>query len=221
MNVCKSLALALSFGVMSLTVHAGFLPQAPASTFIKVAGEHDLQPELLYAIALKESGYTVNQRFQPHPYALGIGYDPDVGQLQHDGVYPETLEEARSILKQLLDAGYSNVGIGLMQINIGANRKIIDDPLKLLDPAYNLTVASKVLRYCQRFGRDAANMLSCYRTGSTESDTGQRYAKSVTTLQTRYAPLFFARYMPSGRMTLEQLKEYQRHRAATLRSTPE
>ena len=217
----KSVALAMSLGMMSLSVKAGFLPQAPASAFIEVASEHGIQPELLYAIALRESGHTVNQRFQPHPYALGIGYDLNVGQLQHEGLYPETLVDAQTTLTRLLDAGYRNMGIGLMQINIGANRRIIDDPLQLLDPAYNLTVASKVLRYCQSIGSDAASMLSCYRTGSTQSDAGLAYAKEVATLQAQYAPLFFARYMPSGRMTLEQLKEYQRHRAATLRSTPQ
>jgi hypothetical protein len=134
-------------------------------------------------------------------------------------MYPDSYEEAVTILNQLIDAGFTNIGIGLMQINWGANHTMIDDPILLLDPQYNLHMASKVLNYCQRYD-EQLDVLACYRSGSNTSELGQTYAQSVIALQAQYGDLFHTRYMPSGRLSLEQLIEYQHHRDAEMKETP-
>jgi hypothetical protein len=205
--------LILIFCFFSALTYGSFLPQAPAKVYMEIATEHDIDPSLLYAIALAESGYSVGNKFQPNPFAIAIGYDPDAQHYQHQSVYPKTLSQAKVVLGDLITAGYTNLGIGLMQINYGANKRIIDDPLMLLNPTYNLQVASKVIQYCKRFGEGVA-ILSCYRTGNPKSDKGLRYAVKVIALQAEHADLFTTRYLPQGRMSLEQLIEYQQHRVA-------
>ena len=203
----------LSLAVVTFGAEAKYMPQASYSDFKQVADEHKVDPSLLYAISLRESGYTVNGRYQPHPWAIAIGYDPKHNQLAHQSIYPESYDEAVVILSQLIDAGYQNIGIGLMQINFGANKSIIDDPLRLLTPSYNLQIASNVLSYCQRFSSQQA-MISCYRTGKPDSEKGLEYAEKINDLHSEYKHLFTTRYTPQGRLTFEQLIDYQHFRSA-------
>lgn len=202
------------------TAHAKYMPQASYSAFENVAQAHEVEPSLLYAIALRESGHTVNGRFQPHPWAIAVGYDPAHNQLSHHAIYPDSYEDAVSILSQLIAAGYENLGIGLMQINLGANHRIIDDPLALLIPTHNLELASKVLKYCKRFGSEQA-MLSCYRTGKPDSPKGLEYAMEIDAMHDQYSDLFATRYTPQGRLTFEQLIDYQHHRSAIVHPSTE
>lgn len=146
--------------------------------FEATALRHQLDPKALYSMALAESGHWHDNEFIPHPYAISLGVDSSIGQLKHEGFYPETKEEAEAILSQLINAGYSNIGVGMMQVNIKANPDIVEDYLSLLDPEVNLSSASKVLKWCRRY-EQPADVFACYSHGSAESDAGKTYASRV------------------------------------------
>lgn len=162
------------------SVHSqGYIDDIPGyDQFQLTALNHQLDPKYVYSMALAESGHWTNNQFIPHPYAISLGVDEPMGVLKHEGYYPETKAQARAILSQLLEAGYRNIGIGLMQVNIKANPDIVDDYLTLLDPLVNLSSASKVLKWCRRYDLPS-DVFACYSHGSADSQAGQKYAARV------------------------------------------
>tara|TARA_Y100001970_G_scaffold225354_1_gene278246 strand:+ start:9962 stop:10654 length:693 start_codon:yes stop_codon:yes gene_type:complete len=146
--------------------------------FEATAIKNQLSPKYVYSMALAESGHWLNDEFIPHPYAISLGVDESVGQLKHEGFYPETKAQAEAMLSQLLKAGYRNIGVGMMQVNIKANPDIVDDYLSLLDPTVNLSSAAKVLKWCRRYEL-ATDVFACYSHGSADSTAGQHYAARV------------------------------------------
>lgn len=166
-----------------------------------------LDPSLLYSMALAESGKTVDGKFVPHPFAIAVGVDKDVVQLQHEGYYPETYEQAKAILENLLNAGYKNIGVGMLQINLKANSHLVDDPIKLLDPQYNLEIAQKVIEQCSQ-DRTLVEMLSCYSHGLYDSPKGLQYANKVFEYQNQYGAPFIKRQQPVGILTLAELTHF-------------
>lgn len=156
------------------------------SQFERMGASHQLDAKDVYSLALAESGHWVDTEFVPHPYAISLGYDDSIGQLKHEGFYPETKLEAKAILRQLLKAGYTNIGIGMMQVNIKANPDIVEDYTSLLDPMTNLQAASKVLKWCRRY-KSSNDVFACYSHGDARSEKGQQYASRVITYSDKYA----------------------------------
>lgn len=106
--------------------------------FGKVALRHNLEPELLYAVALAESGYSADPgsgKIAPHPFAIRSDH----------AVYPSTIEEARQELKrELLHS--DSMDVGIMQINTRWNRNLFRNHEQLLDPETNLELGAQILR---------------------------------------------------------------------------
>lgn len=172
--------LAFLFMLFNTQAHA-YTHDIPAyEAFEKTAHVHQLDPKALYSMALAESGLWLDGAFLPHPYAISLGHDPSVGQHKHEGFYPSTRLEAQAMLTQLLNAGYRNIGVGMMQVNIKANPGIVEDYLTLLDPIVNLQAASKVLKWCRRYAQPK-DVFACYSHGSADSEKGQEYAARVLT----------------------------------------
>ena len=142
------------------------------SQFERMGAAHQLDAKDVYSLALAESGHWVDTEFVP--------------QLKHEGFYPETKLEAKAILRQLLKAGYTNIGIGMMQVNIKANPDIVEDYTSLLDPMTNLQAASKVLKWCRRY-KSSKDVFACYSHGDARSEKGQQYASRVVTYSDKYA----------------------------------
>lgn len=156
------------------------------SQFETMGSAHQLDAKYVYSLALAESGHWVDTEFVPHPYAISLGYDDSIGQFKHEGFYPDTKLEATAILQQLLKAGYTNIGIGMMQVNIGANPHIVEDYTSLLDPLINLQAASKVLKWCRRY-ESPNDVFACYSHGDASSEKGQQYASRVINYSGQYA----------------------------------
>ena len=106
--------------------------------FGKVALRHNLEPELLYAVALAESGYSADPgsgKIAPHPFAIRSDH----------AVYPSTIEEARQELRrELLHS--DSIDVGIMQINTRWNRNLFRDHEQLLEPETNLELGAQILR---------------------------------------------------------------------------
>ena len=172
--------------IMTHVSHAYVMEVPSYSQFERMGLEHQLDPKDIYSLALAESGHWVDSNFVPHPFAISLGYDNAIGQLKHEGFYPESKIEATAILEQLLNAGYTNIGIGMMQVNIMANPNIVDDYTSLLDPHINLQAASKVLKWCRRYD-SVTDVFACYSHGDANSEKGQKYAARVLSYSQKYA----------------------------------
>jgi hypothetical protein len=173
----------------------------------EVADELSLNVSLIYAIALKETGKTFDGEFRPHPWAIGVGKDLSVGQYKHMSLYPESYDEAKLIIKSLMSQGYTNLGIGMMQINILHNPNIVENPLELLDTNINLDASKKVLKYCIKKSQTKVHILSCYSHGRIDSKKGEDYALVTLDYEEKYGNNFSDKIMPTGIIDIRSLSD--------------
>lgn len=132
-----------------------------------------IDPLLLYAIALQESGQLTPERdsVRPWPWTLHAkGYG---------ALYFPSYEAAAQRLEQLInEEGISNVDIGLMQINWRFNGHLHPNPVQLLLPKYNIPVGARILRdNLKRHDNDLQRAVARYHSGKLER--GARYARTV------------------------------------------
>lgn len=105
------------------------------SLFTAVAAAHEVDPLLLYAIAINESATgTGNGNIGPAPYVFRTIDGPR---------FFNTKKEAEAELAIVLKTT-QNVDVGMMQINLRYHPQ--PNPLDLLNPHHNLTVAAKYLK---------------------------------------------------------------------------
>jgi soluble lytic murein transglycosylase-like protein len=191
----------------------------PYQAWETYAAKYDLSVQLLYAIALKESGKTVDGEFKPHPYAIGIGVHKSLDQLSHQGLYFDSKEEAVYALQELLKAGYLNLGLGMMQINIMANPDIVENYADLFEPEINIQAAGKIIEYCKRFGT-VDRLLSCYSHGNPNAEGGKRYAATVFNYQNEYGKRFARLRTPQGQLTYQQFLQFTQYTTAPTNTNP-
>lgn len=143
------------------------------SPWLDAATRHDVDPLLLYAIALKESprqrpdGY-----IRPWPWAI---HSPKAGE---GALYFETSEQALRKIEALIAEGYTNIDIGIMQINWKYNGHLLPEPAKLLLPEHNIELGARILR-ANLETRPGDLKYAIARYHSTYLDRGLRYAESV------------------------------------------
>ena len=103
--------------------------------FETIGADHGVDPLLLYAIAITESATGAgNGYIGPSPYVFRTSGGPRFFKSKS---VAET--ELSAVLKTT-----QNVDVGMMQINLRYHPQ--SDPLNLLDPHHNLTVAAKYLK---------------------------------------------------------------------------
>jgi hypothetical protein len=103
----------------------------------RIAEHHQLDPYILYAVALVESakGNPSNQ-VAPWPWAINkSGKSIILGSQQ----------EARAILNKTIAEGGRNIDIGLMQVNLYWHGHRVSKPEQLLNPVTNLQIGALVL----------------------------------------------------------------------------
>lgn len=162
----------LFISLIAFASHSYSLSDVPEQKiWATIAQQSNIKVETWYSIALAESGITIQGKFVPHVFAIAVGEDNSIGQTSHEGFYPNSKKEAIDLLAQLLAEGHTNIGIGMMQVNIKANPDLVADITTLLDPVTNLKAASKVLKWCSRHKIISA-ILSCYSRGSATSKRG-------------------------------------------------
>lgn len=93
--------------------------------------------EVLYALALQESGTVLRGQLIPWPWTLNVAGKP----------YRFARSEAAcsALLQAIRDVGAKSVDVGLGQINIGWNGGRFLQPCEALDPYRNLAVATALL----------------------------------------------------------------------------
>lgn len=105
------------------------------TAWAKIAHEEGLDPLMLYAVALTESGRPAERgQIEPWPWALNVEGDP---------IFAASREEAARLLAAHSD---KSVDVGLLQVNIRWHGHRVNRLEALLDPGTNLAVGAAILR---------------------------------------------------------------------------
>lgn len=103
----------------------------------QVARIHQLDPYILYAVALIESAKSIDVKaITPWPWAINKS---------GKAILPATKQEAHIILNKSIAQGNRHIDVGLMQINLHWHGHRVAKPEHLLIPAINLELGAKLL----------------------------------------------------------------------------
>lgn len=103
----------------------------------QIAKQHQLDPYILYAVALKESANDTDPAsVKPWPWALNKS---------GKSLMPSSRREAHALLKQSLEEGNRLIDVGLMQINLRWHGNRVRTPAQLLDPMTNVQIGAELL----------------------------------------------------------------------------
>jgi hypothetical protein len=103
----------------------------------QIAEQHQLDPYILYAVALVESAKANPlNHVTPWPWAINKS---------GKSIIPRSQQEARAILNKTLAEGRRNIDVGLMQINLHWHGHRVGKPEQLLNPVRNLQIGALVL----------------------------------------------------------------------------
>lgn len=147
---------------------------ATESIWVKAASSHDLDPVVLYALALQESRrLRPDGTVRPWPWTLHAkGYG---------ALYFDTYNEAADKLVEIIESGVKNVDIGMMQINWRYNGHLLPDPRQILKPENNVQLAAQILRReLDQQNGDLNSAIARYHTPYKKR--GERYATSVLSI---------------------------------------
>lgn len=147
------------------------VPDMRGTVFEKVGLEANIDPLLLYAIALCESAYN------PDPTEPWVAPYPWVLRTQTHPFYGMTRKEAEDELENLLKQT-KVIDVGLMQINVRWNAHRVATPTELLDPLTNVRVGAEILNELfERYPNDAIQAIGFYHSRSKE--LSRKYALKV------------------------------------------
>lgn len=158
--------LALLF-LLPTPVQAIGLAQSP---WQHIADSVGVDPLLLYAIALTESGRPEGKsQIAPWPWALNV---------EGEAFYPASRDEA---IKLLTAHHGKSVDVGLMQVNIRWHGHRVSSPRDLLEPATNLEVGATILK--EALDSEPGNLtIGLGRYHSASPNRGRAYAQTVIAL---------------------------------------
>jgi hypothetical protein len=101
-----------------------------------IAAEYSHPPELLFSVALTESGHQYKHLFLPWPWTVN-----HAGK----GIFFNTREEAYAYCVELLDKGDTNFDVSVMQINWYWHGKRFASLWDAFDPYTNIRVGAQIL----------------------------------------------------------------------------
>lgn len=152
-----------------VTFHPGF----PGPEWRQAAQKHGVDPLLLYAVAIRESGRNIGKdQVAPWPYALHFNRS-------RVAFYAHSRQEAEELLKLALPIT-ENVDVGLAQVNWMSHKDKVKRPQDLLDPKKNLEVASRILAEALSSTKDQE--LGVGRYNSWNEKKARKYGKEVLIL---------------------------------------
>ena len=130
------MAVGMGVGVGKVLGSEGSGFSLAGTVWADIGREYGIDPLLMYAIALVESGHSSGAGFyRPWPYALGTREGP---------YFPATRGEASARLESLGDLTW--VDIGMMQVNYGVHHHRVSAAENLLEPRTNIITGGAILR---------------------------------------------------------------------------
>lgn len=165
------------FGIFAYSLFISTTAQAsPLDGTIWERASQQSDPELLYAIALQESRGVFDGKAKPRPWV--IRYEEKVYE-------PDGFWAAAHKLDELLANGAppKAIDVGMMQINLGWHGGRVEQPMELLIPAVNISVADKILGAAQASTKDAIVGIGRYH--SYTQELARKYGEQVALIACR------------------------------------
>lgn len=161
----------LVFGLTLMTATAATPQFSVPAAYKATAIRHDLPADVLYAVALAESGKHIDVlgARRPWPWTLNIA---------GEGRYYPTRVAAWQALNEALARGETRIDIGLMQIHWRYHQPRLENSWLALDPHHNLSVAAEILKGCYAARRDWWASVGCYH-APNDADRASRYTQRV------------------------------------------
>jgi|GEM_PF-588755 len=154
--------------------HLPALGSQPPRAYVRTAHAYDIDPWLLYGVALQESRIAFGRRALPYPWTLCVR-----GQGLRYASYDKTL----AALKGYVQRGITNVDCGAMQVNWHWHSAKLGSFARALDPYPNLQVGARILRDTYERSGNWRQAVALYHTGSADTqakrDRGARYASQT------------------------------------------
>ncbi len=149
------------------------------SLWAQVGKESGVDPLLLYSVALVESrsllpGGTV----APTPWLFRVNDHLILGERHHVQLEMAVASQLGSVVQD----------VGIMQVYYPMHRDVVPDPLTLLDPRTNITVAAKILREGMHETRDPVLGVGYYHSHTPE--LARNYGAAVLTVYQRLKSLY-------------------------------
>lgn len=165
------LALLLAIAQLAGAAPVQASPPGLAGThWERVARNHGLDPAVLYAVALAESGRPSQDGLAPWPWVVNTPKGPR---------FFESEASARAGLRELLASHRPiDLDVGLMQLNLHWHGDREADPAMLLDPLTNLAIAAEVLARALR-SAPADRVLGVGRYHSWRAERARGYGRRV------------------------------------------
>ena len=147
----------------------------PPKAYDRIGEQLDIDPWLIYGVALQESMLKFGARTLPYPWTLCVA-----GAGKRFGSYEATLQALRNYVQT---QGIRNVDCGAMQVNWGWHSDKLVSFERALDPYPNLAVGAQILRaHFERQG-SWSRAVALYHTGSDKDAAtvarGKRYSNGV------------------------------------------
>ena len=112
--------------------------ELPPPAYQLAAAQAQVPSNLLYAVALQESGRSLRGQRVPWPWTLNVA-----GQSRRYASRREACADLRRVLRF---TPATQVDVGLGQLNVGHQRHRVRRPCELLQPYRNLRLAATILR---------------------------------------------------------------------------
>ncbi len=112
--------------------------QIPPPAYSVAARKMGIPSDILFAIALQESGIGLRNQRLPWPWTLNIA-----GAAHYYSTRPEA---CLGLLQAMKRHPATRIDAGLTQINLGYQKRFYRFPCELLSPERNLAIAAKLLR---------------------------------------------------------------------------
>lgn len=147
----------------------------PPKAYDLTGRQFNIDPWLIYGVALQESKMKFGERTLPYPWTLCVA-----GSAKRFGSYLAALSALRGYVTE---QGIRNVDCGAMQVNWRWHNDKLQSFERALDPYPNLAVGAQILReHFDRLG-SWSRAVALYHTGSDANaetvSRGRRYADGV------------------------------------------
>jgi len=152
----------------------------------KIADEHDIDPLLLYSIALVEARRIWDDGLaRPWPWVIN--------SKKYGAQWFLTQQEAVNELERLVyQEGLTKVDVGMMQINYYWNGYLKPDLQELIDPFNNIQVGAMVFKEAMRAsGNHIGKALGMYNSGKSRvTDYSERVLTIYANIKSKYGTKF-------------------------------
>lgn len=160
---------AIAFSIL-LGAGAAGASETPPPAYQIAAQRADVPPEVLYAVALQETGLAINHRLVPWPWTINVARVPHR--------YNSQEQACDALLASIQNTPLTRIDVGLGQINLGYQQHRYQHPCHLLLPYHNLAIAADILREHHKPGDDWLIAIGQYH-HPAGGDLAERYRQRV------------------------------------------